>query len=741
MTFFSMIGFTAPWLLVGLFALPLLWILLRAVPPAPIRRVFPGVALLLGLNDETVQADRTPWWLLLLRALVMACLIIGLAGPIVNPAPKGQNLSKLLVVLEGSWADASDWEAQQLAALEVVQQSGNQGRPVAFLQLTAPQKDLVFSAASEAARAIKAAEPNAWLPKRNWQGQFDSLGDFDTHWLASPIDWPGRDRLVRDLLRRGSVEVAMSRSSPIGLLPVRAAAQGIEISAVRMTAGQAQGVVVDILGLDPSGVERRLQSAEMGFSAQDLRATTAVDLPLEMRNRISRLVVAGHKSAAAVRLTDDRIQRPEIAILTGETSDREGLILFAPDHYLIQALSPVADLIDGTLDDVLLANPDAIILADVAKVASKEALADWVAEGGTLLRFAGPRLAAAQFEAQTRDPLLPVKLRAGKMCNPPPSRALEAVRVKGKAKPVVKGAGSKGKKADGVFDVWASKAPRARGVNKLARKLTAPTTNAKAVAPEHPGCSFNPPKDAREDVVAVALAKEFKAKQARYLDPVTVPVSNVVAEANLVNELYFESGFGEDETDDEDGDGDGKLSINPAVNADKYTRTKRNKLKRRAEAEAIEQANKKAKQLRRDLSNLKALNKEIEAEEEERKANLARRNAVRAERRASQPSRLGKLRHKEADADVRFADELDGGSLRTLKPGVSLLRDRLKSYERREIIEPRRKIERKKAKAVMKYEPGARGEKEIELMVAAEKSKQRISELRALVAAGDRGAS
>ena len=61
---FSMIGFTAPWLLLGLLALPLLWILLRAVPPAPIRRSFPGVALLLGLRDETVQADKTPWWLL-----------------------------------------------------------------------------------------------------------------------------------------------------------------------------------------------------------------------------------------------------------------------------------------------------------------------------------------------------------------------------------------------------------------------------------------------------------------------------------------------------------------------------------------------------------------------------------------------------------------------------------------------------------------------------------------------------
>ena len=410
---FSTIGFTAPWLLLGLLALPLLWILLRAVPPAPIRRSFPGVALLLGLRDETVQADKTPWWLLLLRALVMACLIIGLAGPIVNPAPLEQTQSKLLVILEGSWADAEDWDAQQRAALDLVQQSGNPERPVMFLHLTAPEEDLVFSAASEAARAIRAAEPNAWLPKGNLQGQFEPLGDFDTHWLASPLDWPGRDQLVRELLRHGSVEVAMSRSSPIGLLPMRATAEGIEISALRMTAGAAQVVAVDIVGSDPSGAERRLQRADIEFAAQELRATTEVQLPLEMRNRISRLVVSGHRSAAAVRLTDDRIQRPEIAILTGETSDREGLILFAPDHYLTQALSPVADLIEGTLDDVILANPDTIILADVAKIGSKEALADWVAEGGTLVRFAGPRLAAAQFEARERDPLLPVKLRAG----------------------------------------------------------------------------------------------------------------------------------------------------------------------------------------------------------------------------------------------------------------------------------------------------------------------------------------
>ncbi len=79
------IGFTSPLLLLGLIALPILWLLLRAVPPAPIRRRFPGVALLLGLSDDKVETDKTPWWLLLLRALAIGAAIIAFAGPVLNP--------------------------------------------------------------------------------------------------------------------------------------------------------------------------------------------------------------------------------------------------------------------------------------------------------------------------------------------------------------------------------------------------------------------------------------------------------------------------------------------------------------------------------------------------------------------------------------------------------------------------------------------------------------------------------
>ena len=89
--------------------------------------------------------------------------------------------------------------------------------------------------------------------------------------------------------------------------------------------------------------------------------------------------------------------------------------LLSPTHYLEQALRPGADLIHGTIQDIVLANPDVIVLADVASLAGSErsAVEGWVRNGGLLLRFAGPRLAASDIGRAAEEVLLPVRLRAG----------------------------------------------------------------------------------------------------------------------------------------------------------------------------------------------------------------------------------------------------------------------------------------------------------------------------------------
>ena len=409
------IGFALPWLLVALIALPILWLLLRAVPPAPIRRRFPGVALLLGLHDEEAQADKTPWWLLLLRMLAVAAAILGFAGPVLNPDARVLGGGPLLVVVDGSWADARDWPRRTERAAALVDEAGAGGRTVALIRLTDAPGLVEFQTAEAWAGRVAALQPQPFAPgdMAAWVGKLPE-GGFDSVWLSDGLAHPGRPELLTALQARGAVRVVQSPRPVLGLHPAGFADGALTVSVSRLPAGAAASVDVLARGPDPAGIERELARVTLAFPAGEARAEAALTLPPELRNRITRFEVEGVRSAGAISLTDDSLKRRKVAIIAAGP-DQEGLLLLSPTHYLRQALEPVADLIDGSLTDVLLANPDVVILADVAKLteAETEATLDWVGKGGLLLRFAGPRLAASEVSRMVEDPLMPVRLREG----------------------------------------------------------------------------------------------------------------------------------------------------------------------------------------------------------------------------------------------------------------------------------------------------------------------------------------
>src|SRR3979411_3450474 len=79
------LAFASPWLRAARAALPVIWWLLRVTPPAPRRIVFPAIRLLLGLTPREETPARTPWWLILLRTILAALVIVALAHPLINP--------------------------------------------------------------------------------------------------------------------------------------------------------------------------------------------------------------------------------------------------------------------------------------------------------------------------------------------------------------------------------------------------------------------------------------------------------------------------------------------------------------------------------------------------------------------------------------------------------------------------------------------------------------------------------
>ncbi len=410
------VGFTAPWLLLGLVALPVLWLLLRAVPPAPIRRRFPGVALLLGLSDSEQQSDRTPWWLLLLRTLAIAALILGFAGPVLNPEPREPGTGPLLVLMDGTWADARDWPRRIDRAERALSEAARDGRPAAFAVLTDPPEGApTFRAAQSWIADLRGAAPAPWEPDEaalEWARGLE--GRFDTIWLSDGLARETRPGVLAALEARGEVRVLETARPLYGLRPPAYEDGRISLAATRAQSGGPATVTVAAHGLDPNGVDRQLAATELTFEAGARLAESELSLPPELRNRIARFEIVGVRSAGAVSLTDDALKRREVALIAG-TEDREGLRLLAPTHYLEQALAPVADLLDGSLAAALLANPDVIVLADVATIpgAQRAELRDWVEAGGLLLRFAGPRVAASEVGRDGDDPLMPVRLRAG----------------------------------------------------------------------------------------------------------------------------------------------------------------------------------------------------------------------------------------------------------------------------------------------------------------------------------------
>ncbi|WP_114286590.1 DUF4159 domain-containing protein [Candidatus Halocynthiibacter alkanivorans] len=437
------IGFTAPWLLAGLLALPALWLLLRAVPPAPVRRRFPGVALLLGLRDDQAQAAHTPWWLLILRALAVAAAILAFAGPVLNPVAVESRSDPLLILSDGSWAMARDWAQSQQRIDAALQEAGRQGRPVALVSLTDIGADMSADTADTAARnAVNSADASgvsgalgAELPfasASSWQQRLPGLapkpwragdvsallgslrGDFETLWFSDGLEVPWRAALLTALEARGPVRVVQSIRPLMALRPVAFDQGRLQLTVLRARPGDAAQAVVRAVGPDPAGIERELARMPVQFEPGARQASVVFELPPELRNRISRFEVEAQRHAGAVTLSDDALKRREVGMMAGR-EPREGLELLSQLHYLRRALAPTADLIEVGLEDMIAARPEVIILADVARLSQLETrlLRLWVEDGGLLIRFAGPQLAASDLSRDVEDELMPVRLRSG----------------------------------------------------------------------------------------------------------------------------------------------------------------------------------------------------------------------------------------------------------------------------------------------------------------------------------------
>jgi hypothetical protein len=221
----------------------------------------------------------------------------------------------------------------------------------------------------------------------------------------------GWDAFAAALSAVGPVETVRDAVAPARLLLTPRA------EADRLVARVAQvkrPLPAEVAVLAQSGDGRTLGRAVARFAGTETEAEAAIVLPPELRNRLARLVLADdgegvQASAGAVLLLDERWRRRPVGLLAGDATGT-GAPLIGPLYYLRRALEPYTEVRQGELPALLARDLSVLVLADaiVGDGPERDALAKWVAQGGLLVRFAGPRLAE-----HPDDALLPVRLLAG----------------------------------------------------------------------------------------------------------------------------------------------------------------------------------------------------------------------------------------------------------------------------------------------------------------------------------------
>ncbi|CCD87113.1 conserved membrane protein of unknown function [Bradyrhizobium sp. ORS 285] len=414
------LSFAEPLLLTGLISLPVLWWLLRVMPPRPRRIEFPPTRLLFDITPKEETPSRSPWWLTLLRLIAAALVIFAAAGPIWNPRTEAVgSKAPLVLLLDDSWSAAASWDTRIKAADEIIANADADRRGVALLPLSEPARDLTLMPAGAARVALRQIAPKPYTTERaDALPQLDrflkATGDAEILWFSDGVD-PGRGSefvtgLAKTIGDRSLTVFEGGTTSTLALAGAENAAAKMTVKVLRADLSVPGGIV---RALDAKGSP--LGEAPFSFTGNAHDAEASFDLPVELRNDITRLEIAGERSAGAVQLLDKRWRRRAVGIVTGATSDTAQPLL-APTFYLTRALSPFADLRLGdrgapqqVITQFLDQKVPMIVMADVGTLSPelRDRLNGWIENGGVLVRFAGPRL------AQGDDDLVPVKLRRG----------------------------------------------------------------------------------------------------------------------------------------------------------------------------------------------------------------------------------------------------------------------------------------------------------------------------------------
>ncbi|XP_074536421.1 ribosome biogenesis protein NOP53 isoform X1 [Halichoeres trimaculatus] len=232
---------------------------------------------------------------------------------------------------------------------------------------------------------------------------------------------------------------------------------------------------------------------------------------------------------------------------------------------------------------------------------------------------------------------------------------------------------------------------------KRPEKLNEKPSVLPAVEVIAPGGSYNPDFFSHQALLQEAHNIEVvkKKEEDKVERQLAVNREDTATEESILREQV--EGLVEEETEEaaapneeEEADGAvGAITLSEKKTERQRKREKADKIKEQQRLSDRQQTNQ-----RQQLFQLRSIKASIKKQDQKTKDRQTKRKA-KQEAQKAQPRRLGKLKFQAQDLEVKLSDEL-ASTLRQLKPEGSVLKDRFKSLQKRNLIEPRERAKFKR---------------------------------------------
>ena len=407
--------FMAPMALSGFLLLPIVYYLLKILPPKPKRIVFPPLHLLQSIALIEPKPFRSPWWILLLRLLIATLIITAMAGPQWRPVSAASvNKNETLVIVDDGWAASNDWDIRIKKVETIIHELRNNNTPVALLISNEP-KNISLIEHNEALEIIRSLKPKSYIPNYTEltapiQKFIQEHRNINIIWISEKYghaDIADFVNFLSDLNKQFQNISIFISSNPIITLSNPASSQqsiNFMLKAYNLTKSSYSLIANDQL-------DQTIYKKDMMIGSENDQSID-IALPLELRNQISVIKLANDHSASSVILLDDHAHIKRIG-LYGSLKDDQSQPLLSSLHYIDKALLKFASVSHARPGDndpiktLLNEKPSILILSDViiSNEEDKKNIETFVENGGVLVRFAGP------LTAKNIDDLVPVRLR------------------------------------------------------------------------------------------------------------------------------------------------------------------------------------------------------------------------------------------------------------------------------------------------------------------------------------------